>query len=282
LIGPADLRLLEDLFIAALREDVGHGDITTSATIPADAEATADYIPKQDVVAAGLAAAARIAEIADARLQFKALVEDGASVPERTSMARLQGPARSILVVERVTLNFLQRMCGIATRTRQYVERVQGTKARIVDTRKTAPGLRILDKYAVACGGAMNHRMGLFDGVLIKNNHLKFHSSLTRAVQAARDRVGHLAKVEVEIAAPDGVEEAVAAGADVILLDNLTPEQTREAVILCRGRVPLESSGGITLENVRDFAEAGVDYISIGALTHSVTAADIHLRVVPA
>jgi nicotinate-nucleotide pyrophosphorylase (carboxylating) len=142
--------------------------------------------------------------------------------------------------------------------------------------------LRILDKHAVACGGAMNHRMGLFDGVLIKNNHLKFHSSLIKAVQAARLRVGHLAKIEIEVISPGDVEEAIAAGSDVVLLDNLTPEQTRQAVAIAAGRVPLESSGGINLHNVREFAEAGVDYISIGALTHSVSAADIHLRVVPA
>jgi nicotinate-nucleotide pyrophosphorylase (carboxylating) len=172
-------------------------------------------------------------------------------------------------------------MCGIATKTRDYVDRIDGTNARVVDTRKTPPGLRMLDKYAVRCGGGMNHRVGLFDGVLIKNNHLEFHPSIRDAIQTARREIGHLLKIEVEVREPDQVREAIDAGADLILLDNFTPEQTRNAVAICRGRVPLESSGGITLDNIRDFAVAGVNYISAGALTHSVQAADIHLRVTP-
>jgi nicotinate-nucleotide pyrophosphorylase (carboxylating) len=185
----------------------------------------------------------------------------------------------SILTVERVSLNVLQRMCGIATRTREYVDRVRGTKAQVIDTRKTAPGLRLLDKYAVACGGGGNHRMGLFDAVLIKNNHIAFHTSIGQAVAAARKRVGSGVKIEVEVPTPADLEEAIAAGADSILLDNFTPAQVRDAAAMCRGRVPLEASGGITLETVRDFAEAGADFISVGALTHSPPAADIHLRV---
>jgi nicotinate-nucleotide pyrophosphorylase (carboxylating) len=172
-------------------------------------------------------------------------------------------------------------MCGIATLTQQYVERVKGTQARIIDTRKTVPGLRVLDKYAVRCGGGMNHRMGLFDGVLIKNNHLAFHSSVKEALQEARRHVGHLVKIEVEVRNTGELKVAIEAGADVILLDNFSPEQTRQAVEMTGGRIPLESSGGITLETVRSFAETGVDYISVGALTHSVPAVDIHLRVSP-
>ena len=170
-------------------------------------------------------------------------------------------------------------MCGIATLTRQYVDRIHGTRARIVDTRKTVPGLRVLDKYAVSCGGGMNHRMGLFDGVLIKNNHIAFHSSVAETVHEARKRLGHLTKIEVEVRDLQELHNALSAGADVILLDNFTPAETRSALGVINGRVPVESSGGITLETVRQFAECGVDYISVGALTHSVPAVDIHLRV---
>jgi nicotinate-nucleotide pyrophosphorylase (carboxylating) len=172
-------------------------------------------------------------------------------------------------------------MSGIATRTREYVDRVQGTGARIVDTRKTAPGLRVLDKYAVTCGGGMNHRAGLFDGVLIKNNHIAFNASPAHAVRAARRHLGHLVKIEIEVHYLEELLDVIEAGADVVLLDNFTPELTRQAVEIAARRVPLESSGGITLDNVRAYAEAGVDYISVGALTHSVPAVDIHMRITP-
>jgi nicotinate-nucleotide pyrophosphorylase (carboxylating) len=165
--------------------------------------------------------------------------------------------------------------------TRRFVDRIEGTRARIVDTRKTVPGLRILDKYAVACGGGMNHRMGLFDGVLIKNNHIAFHTSAGETVRRARSRLGHLVKIEVEVHRLEDLESVIAAGADVILLDNFDVSATRQAVRQINGRIPIESSGGISLESVRDFAEAGVDYISIGALTHSPAAVDIHLRITP-
>ena len=198
-----------------------------------------------------------------------------------TAIAEVRGSASSILTGERVTLNMLQRMCGIATLTQEYVRQVKGTKARVADTRKTVPGLRVLDKYAVACGGGSNHRMGLFDAILIKNNHLAFHESITAAVRKARDHAGAQVQIEVEVPGPEHVEEAILGGANIILLDNFSVEQTREAVRLCGGRLPLESSGGITLETIRDYAEAGVDIISVGALTHSPPAADIHLQVTP-
>jgi nicotinate-nucleotide pyrophosphorylase (carboxylating) len=236
---------------------------------------------KETVVVAGISVAQEILRLVDGTLEFKTLESEGASVAPGTPIAEVHGSARSILTAERTSLNLLQRMCGIATLTRRYVDRVQGTKARIVDTRKTAPGLRVLDKYAVTCGGGMNHRMGLFDGVLIKNNHLAFHPSVHAAVRAARAHLGHLVKIEVEVRSLEELGIALEAEADVILLDNFNPKQTRDAVRLVAGRVPLESSGGITLDTVRDFAEAGVDYISIGALTHSVAAVDIHLRVTP-
>jgi len=278
---PLDLLALEEVLQAAVREDLGSGDVTTSATIPPQALATARYTSKQSLVVAGLAVVGRLLEIIDPDLRSRPLVQDGESVPASTPIAEVRGSASSILTGERVTLNILQRMCGIATQTREYVERIKGTKARVADTRKTVPGLRLLDKYAVACGGGSNHRMGLFDAILIKNNHLAFHPSITAAIRKARERAALAMKIEVEVPGPEYVEEAIQAGADIILLDNFTVEQTREAVQRCGGRVPLESSGGISLETIRDYAEAGVDIISVGALTHSPPAADIHLRVTP-
>ena len=274
-----DLQLLRDSLLAAVREDVGAGDITSHATIPANARATGRYTTKQTVVVAGVPVIREIMRLVDSDLQFDAIASDGASVPAGAVLAEVHGSARSILAVERTSLNLLQRMCGIATLTHQYVDRIAGTRTRIVDTRKTAPGLRVLDKYAVSCGGGMNHRMGLFDGVLIKNNHLIFYPSVAHAIQEARRNLGHLVKIEVEVRTLDELRTAVDGGADVILLDNFDAEQTRGAVGIVNGRIPLESSGGITLEIVRSFAEAGVDYISVGALTHSAPAADIHLRV---
>jgi nicotinate-nucleotide pyrophosphorylase (carboxylating) len=276
-----DLQLLRDTLLSALREDVGAGDITTRATVPADAGAVGRYTAKQPLVAAGIPVVEELTRLVDPGLRFQASVRDGALVSSGAILAEITGHARSILIAERTSLNMLQRLCGIATLTRQFVDRVQGTRARIIDTRKTAPGLRVLDKYAVTCGGGMNHRVGLFDGVLIKNNHLAFHTSVAHAVQEARRQVGHLVKIEVEVQTVDELHTAIEAGADVILLDNFDAGQTRRAVDLAAGRVPLESSGGITLDTVRSFAETGVDYISVGALTHSVAAVDIHLRVTP-
>jgi nicotinate-nucleotide pyrophosphorylase (carboxylating) len=276
-----DLRLLQDFFLAALREDIGSGDLTTRATIPQDARARGLYTAKQPLVVSGVPVAQALAGLVDPALQFKILVTEGTTVQAGSVLAEVSGAARSILIAERTSLNLLQRMCGIATLTRRYVDRVQGTRARIADTRKTVPGLRVLDKYAVACGGGMNHRMGLFDGVLIKNNHLAFHPSVGETIGQARQHLGHLVKIEVEVRNLEELQAALSAGADVILLDNFSDTETRSAVEMVRGRVPIESSGGVTLETVRDFAEAGVDYISIGALTHSVAAVDIHLRVRP-
>ena len=274
-----DLALLHNELLAMLREDIGSGDITAAATIPANARASGQYRSKQTLIVAGIPVLQEMVKLADPELEFKALLADGASIEARAAIAEIRGSARSILTVERTSLNILQHLCGIATLTRQYVERVAGTHARIIDTRKTVPGLRVLEKYAVTCGGGTNHRMGLFDGVLIKNNHLAFHSSIAQAIQEARRHVGHLVKIEVEVRSLDELKVALESGADVILLDNFNPEQTRKAVEMTRGRIPLESSGGITLEAVRSFAETGVDYISVGALTHSAPAADIHLRV---
>jgi nicotinate-nucleotide pyrophosphorylase (carboxylating) len=278
---PIDLELLRDTFVAALREDVGSGDITSRSTISSDARGVARIAAKQTMTVGGLAVAAEIMRIVDAGVEFKLVSADGAFVAAGNVLAEARGAARSLLTAERTVLNFLQRLSGIATLTRHYVNRIQGMRARIVDTRKTAPGLRVLDKYAVSLGGGVNHRAGLFDGVLIKNNHLAFHPAAADAVREARRYLGHLVKIEVEVHYLDELLAVVEAGADVVLLDNFTPELTRQAVDLAAGRVPLESSGGITLDNVRDYAEAGVDYISIGALTHSVPAVDIHMRIAP-
>jgi nicotinate-nucleotide pyrophosphorylase (carboxylating) len=274
-----NLALLRNEMLAMLSEDIGSGDITVAATIPGNACASAQYRTKQSLVVAGSPVLQEIVKLLDAQIEFKAHCGDGASISSGTAIAEIRGSARSILTVERTSLNILQHLCGIATLTRQYVERVAGTHARIIDTRKTVPGLRVLEKYAVTCGGGTNHRMGLFDGVLIKNNHLVFHSSIAVAMREARRHVGHLVKIEVEVRSLDELRVALESGADVVLLDNFNPEQTGKAVEMTRGRIPLESSGGITLETVRDFAETGVDYISVGALTHSARAADIHLRV---
>ena len=252
-----DLKLIRDVLQAALQEDIGTGDITSAATIPEIATATARYTTKQPLAVSGLPVVAEVIRMVDSKLKFKAQSADGYYVESATVLAEMSGSARSILAVERVTLNLLQRMCGIATMTRHYVDR------------------------AVACGGGTNHRMGLFDAVLIKNNHLAFHTSLTETLAEARRNLAPAMKLEVEVTNMDQLDEAIHAKADVILLDNFTPDQTRHAVIQCGGRVPLESSGGITLENIRDYAVAGVDRISVGALTHSVVAADIHLRVIP-
>src|SRR5436853_3968878 len=242
-MNPIDLTLIRDTLLSALREDVGTGDITSRSTIPAAARARARYTTKQALVVAGIAVVQEIVNFVDPQLDFKALATDGESVSTGTPLAEIHGSARSILTAERTSLNLLQRMCGIATLTRQYVDRIQGTRARIVDTRKTVPGLRVLDKYAVSCGGAMNHRMGLFDGVLIKNNHLAFHSSVAQAIQEARRHLGHLIKIEVEVRSLDELRTALTAGADVVLLDNFDPTQTRKAVAIVAGRIPLESSG---------------------------------------
>src|SRR5712691_10625890 len=252
-----NLTLLHDVILAMLREDIGSGDITAHATVQSSARASAQYRSKQALVVAGISVVQEMVKLADPQLEFKALSSDGASIPAGAAIAEIRGSARSILTVERTSLNILQRMCGIATLTRRYVERVDGTHARIIDTRKTVPGLRVFDKYAVTCGGGMNHRMGLFDGVLIKNNHLAFHSSITTAIEEARRHVGHLVKIEVEVRTLDELKSALDAGADVVLLDNFNPELTGKAVEVVSGRVPVESSGGITLETVRGFADAG-------------------------
>jgi nicotinate-nucleotide pyrophosphorylase (carboxylating) len=278
-IGPVSVTEdIAGLVERALAEDIGAGDVTSDALIPEDALAVARFVAKDDIVAAGLGVAAEAYRQVDSDAGWSAAVYEGASVTRGRELASVAGRARSILRGERTALNFLQRMSGIATMTRRYVEAVRGTRAVIVDTRKTVPGLRVLDKIAVAQGGGTNHRIGLFDAILIKNNHLEFSASAGEAVETARAAQPGL-QIEVEVRNTAELESALRATPDIILLDNFTVEATRDAVALVQGRIPLESSGGITLENVRRYAETGVDRISVGALTHSVRAADIHLQI---
>jgi nicotinate-nucleotide pyrophosphorylase (carboxylating) len=267
---------------AFLGEDLGRGDLTTQATVMRNTRARGRFLAKEKMVIAGLEAAEAVFSTLDAQQQIEAFASDGDEIEAGKVIARTSGFADVLLAGERVALNLLQRLSGIATLTREYVRAIEGTRAAIVDTRKTTPGLRMLEKYAVLSGGGRNHRFGLDDGVLIKDNHIALAGGVATAVERARTKVGHLHKVEVEVSNERDLREAIKSGADIILLDNLTPEQTVQIVALSRDLAPqvtLESSGGITLENVRAYAEAGVDLISIGALTHSARAMDISFKI---
>ena len=269
---------------AFLSEDLGRGDLTTQSTIMRQQRARGRFLAKEPMVVAGLEAAEAVFSTLDSQQQLEAFVSDGEEVEAGKTIARTNGFADVLLAGERVALNLLQRLSGIATLTRKFVRAVEGTDAQIVDTRKTTPGLRMLEKYAVLAGGGRNHRFGLDDGVLIKDNHVALAGGVATAVERARESVGHLHKVEVEVSSERDLREAVRAGADILLLDNQTPEETARLVRLARELSPdvlLESSGGITLENVRAYAEAGVDLVSIGAITHSARATDISFKIQP-
>lgn len=273
-------RAVDAAIDAALREDMPEGDVTSDSIIPAGARSEAYFLAKEDGVLAGLAVAARVFERLDPAVIFIERFRDGASFGKSDKLARVKGPTAALLKGERTALNFLQHLCGVATVTRRFVEAVAGTKTRILDTRKTVPGLRLLDKYAVRAGGGTNHRVSLSDMVLIKDNHLRHVGSVAEAVRRARGRVRPGVRVEVEAANLLQVREALAAGADMIMLDNMPLETMRQAVGLAGGRVPLEASGNMTLDRVRSVAETGVDFISVGALTHSARAVDISLDFV--
>ena len=268
---------LERVAFAALAEDVGEGDVTTEATVDTDASGSADLVVREAGVVCGLDVAEAVFRAVEPELRFERLVDEGVVVAAGTAVARVAGPERGILTGERTALNFLARLSGIATLTRRYVDAVEGTGAAILDTRKTTPGLRVLEKHAVACGGGRNHRFGLDDGVLVKDNHLRAAGSVATAVERLRDATR--LPIEVECDTLEQVSEALAAGADAILLDNMAPDRLRAAVALAGGRARLEASGGITLDNVRDVAETGVDEISIGALTHSARSLDVSLEL---
>ncbi len=268
----------EPLVRAALAEDIGPGDITTALCIPKGARATATVLAKQPGVIAGLAIGELAFHLLDLDAVWKPHVKDGDRVGEgRTPLATVSGDARALLTAERVALNFLQRLSGIATVTARYVGLVAGTSARIVDTRKTTPGLRALEKYAVRAGGGFNHRLGLYDAVLIKDNHIKAAGGIRNAVAGAKAHIPHTMKIEVEASTPAQVEEALGAGADIILLDNMDTETMRRAVGIIGGRAISEASGGLTEARVAEVAATGVDILSIGALTHSAPALDISL-----
>jgi nicotinate-nucleotide pyrophosphorylase (carboxylating) len=265
----------------ALAEDIGSGDVTTMATVPEQAVAHAIMRAREPLVTAGVALAEAAFRELSPDVQITRAVGDGAAVGAKGTIMTITGPARAILSAERVALNFVQRLSGIATLTAQFVHAIKGTRARILDTRKTTPGWRRLEKYAVSCGGGQNHRFGLFDMVLIKDNHLAAlkdcaPNAVAAAVQRAREKYPQL-KVEVEADTLVQVEQAAEAGADFILLDNMTPEQLKLAVAKVGGRAQTEASGGVTLASVRAIAETGMDFISIGALTHSARAVDIGL-----
>lgn len=262
---------------AALREDMPEGDITSEGIIPAEARSEAIFLAKEDGILAGLEIARRVFEKIDLAVEFTGKIQDGAAFRKSDILACVEGPSVALLKGERTALNFLQRLSGIATDTRRFVDAVAGTKAKILDTRKTTPGLRLLEKYAVRMGGGTNHRLNLSDMVLIKDNHLRYVGSVAEAVRRARSTIRPGVRIEVEAADLSQVRDALAAGADRIMLDNMTLELMREAVALAAGLVPLEASGNMSLDRVRAVAETGVDFISVGALTHSARAVDISL-----
>ncbi len=266
-----------------LAEDIGRGDITTAATVESEVRGLGRFLAKEYLVICGLEVAEAVFLHLDAEIsEIETSYNEGDEVEEGTVFATLKGYADVLLTGERVALNLLQRMSGVATLTRQYIKAVEGTNAQIVDTRKTTPGLRLLEKYAVTVGGGKNHRMGLDDGVLIKDNHIALAGGITEAVVAAKQKVGHLHKIEVEISNWAQLREAIEAGADLVMLDNQPPEEAAKLVEMSRSMNPnvlIESSGGMDLARVRSFADAGVDLISVGRLTHSARAVDISFKI---
>ncbi len=263
----------------ALAEDIGPGDITTEAIIAEVSVSSAVMLAKQDLVLAGIDVAREVFHVLDPGVQFMPLAKDGDRITRGTEIATLSGKTRVLLSGERVALNLLQHMSGIATLTSKYVEQIKGTGAQVLDTRKTLPGLRRLEKYAVRVGGGRNHRMGLYDMVLIKDNHIKAAGGIMNAVQSARTK-SHGLKIEVETRNLEEVHEALAAGADIVMLDNMPLEMMRQAVKLVNGRVEVEASGNVTLDTLRAIAETGVNLISSGSLTHSAPAADISMKII--
>jgi nicotinate-nucleotide pyrophosphorylase (carboxylating) len=270
---------VKDLIARALREDLGPGDVTSEATIRPESVSVAVMLAKQDLILAGREVSRAVFHFLDPDIQFTAVAKDGDRVNAGTEFARLSGNTRALLAGERVALNLLQHLSGIATLTAMYVERVRGLKAEILDTRKTLPGLRRLEKYAVRTGGGRNHRFGLYDGVLIKDNHIKASGGVTKAIQNARKSAHHLLKIEVETKSIEEVREALDAKADIIMLDNMPVALMHEAVKVIAGRALVEASGNVTLDTIRAIAETGVDLISSGSLTHSAPAADISMKI---
>lgn len=272
--------LVDDMVRAALNEDLGRaGDITSLATLPAGRQAQADFVLRKAGTIAGLDFAASAFRQLDATVHFEALAQDGQRLDAGATLARVSGSALAILSGERVALNYLGRLSGIASLTARYVDAVASTGAQIVCTRKTTPGLRAAEKYAVKCGGGANHRFGLDDAILIKDNHIAVAGGIAPALRAAKAAIGHLVKIEIEVDTLEQLREVIAEGADVVLLDNMDPKTLRLAVDLVKGQMKTEASGGVNLDSVRAIAESGVDMISIGALTHSASVLDIGLDI---
>ena len=274
-----NLRSLDPLIELAFEEDIGIGDITTEATVPPTQKGIGTLLAKSEGIVAGLPVAERVFEKLDATLTFRRLVKEGDAVVSDTPIAEVHGSAKTILIGERTALNFLQRLSGIATLTAQFVETVANYDTKIVDTRKTAAGWRAVQKYAVRVGGAQNHRFGLYDGVLIKDNHIVAAGGIGNAVQRAQQTAPHTAKIEVEVETVEQVDEALKAGADILLLDNMPPGLMARVVQEVNNQAVTEASGGITLDTVKAVAATGVDFISVGALTHSAMPMDISLNL---
>jgi nicotinate-nucleotide pyrophosphorylase (carboxylating) len=274
-----NLRAIRDLLEMALREDVGSGDITSESVVPADVMAKGTILSKSDGIVAGLDVAGEVFRMLDAEVDFRKLASDGEKIRKGQELATAEGRARSILTAERTVLNFLQRLSGIATLTSEYVRAASGHKARIIDTRKTTPGWRVLEKYAVRVGGGHNHRFGLYDAVLIKENHIAAVGSVSEAIARARERIPHTMKVEVEVENMDQVREAISAGADIIMPDNMDVDAMTQAVKLIDEKAIVEASGGIRLEDIPTVAATGVDLISVGALTNAAPPLDISMSM---
>jgi nicotinate-nucleotide pyrophosphorylase (carboxylating) len=273
-----DLSIVDEIILRALKEDMPMGDLTTDSTVPADEVCAANLIAKEAGVVAGLDVFERVFTLLDSKIYIERYIDEGDRVEAGTRIMHISGNARAMLKAERTALNLLQRMSGIASATRKFADVLEGTKSKIVDTRKTAPGLRYLDKYAVRAGGGTNHRFCLSDGILIKDNHIKAAGGITEAVKRARAMAPHTIRIEVETESMDMVKEALEAGADIIMLDNMSIEAMKEAVDFINGRALTEASGNITLDRAEAIAKTGVDLISSGSLTHSVKAMDISLR----
>lgn len=270
---------IEQLVKTALEEDIGAGDLTTLSTVPPQARGTGLFRAKRDCVVAGLFLLDKIFSLLDTQVKMQRLCQDGDQIAKGTVVAEAEGPVRALLMGERTALNFLQRLSGTATLTRRYVEAVKDFPCKIIDTRKTTPGLRTLEKYAVRVGGGTNHRLGLYDAALVKDNHIAASGSIGEAVKNIRRHAPFMARVEVECADLKQVQAALDAGADVIMLDNMETREMADAVRLINKRAWVEASGGITMERVREVARAGVDFISVGALTHSAPAVDFNMKI---
>lgn len=277
-------QLIEDLLDLAFAEDLGDGDHTTLSTIPADAFGRSRLLVKEHGIIAGVDIAEKVLHKVDPSIRFEKKISDGARVSPGDVAFYAEGPVRSLLIAERTMLNIMQRMSGVATMTRRYQDELQGLKTRVLDTRKTTPGMRMLEKEAVKIGGGTNHRIGLFDMILIKDNHIDFAGGIEKAIRRAQEycqATGRNLRIEVEARSIDDISRILAVGGvDRIMFDNFSPELTREAVAVVDGRAETESSGGITLDNLRAYGEAGVDFISVGALTHSVKGLDMSFKAV--